>query len=133
MTIKAVFTVVSLVACTVGANACENPPLVQIPPAADIDAAARERLSAEFQTYYAAVRAYTECIQAEFAAVGGEDSAPLHMKAAYISRNNNAVSEAQTMIQLFNERLASAPAAAPAEAQNDAPEEKERGRRRRRN
>jgi chitinase len=79
--------------------ACELPPLVAIPPKDKIgDQAAAIRDATK--TYFDAMKAYTDCVQAELTAAGG-NSAPTITKTVLVARNNAAVAEADAVKKLF--------------------------------
>ena len=81
------------------ALACEMPPLVAIPAkdkVGDQGAAIRDAT----KVYFDAMKAYTDCVQAELKAAGG-DAAPKLTKTVLIARNNGAVSEADAVKKLF--------------------------------
>ena len=81
------------------ALACEMPPLVAIPPKDKVgDQAAAIRDATK--VYFDAMKAYTDCVQAELKAAGG-DAAPTLMKTVLIARNNAAVAEADAVKKLF--------------------------------
>ena len=68
------------------ALACEMPPLVAIPAkdkVGDQGAAIRDAT----KIYFDAMKAYTDCVQAELKAAGG-DAAPKLTKTVLIARNN---------------------------------------------
>lgn len=79
------------------ALACELPPLVVIPPDGGDGAA----LQTEVTAYFAAMQAYTRCVQAELMAAGGDAAQPI-VKAVLVQRNNVAVAEAQAVQKLYN-------------------------------
>ena len=79
--------------------ACDLPALVVIPPkdkVGDQSAAIRDATKA----YFDQMKVYTDCIQAELTAAGG-NSAPTVMKTVLIARNNAAVAEADAVKKLF--------------------------------
>jgi hypothetical protein len=81
------------------ALACEMPPLVAIPAkdkVGDQGAAIRDAT----KTYFDAMKAYTDCVQAELKAAGG-DNAPKLTKTVLVARNNAAVAEADAVKKLF--------------------------------
>ena len=81
------------------ALACEMPPLVAIPPKDKVgDQAAAIRDATK--TYFDAMKSYTECVQDELKAAGG-DAAPTLTKAVLVARNNAAVAEADAVKKLF--------------------------------
>ncbi len=83
--------------------ACEMPPLVAIPPKDKVgDQAAAIRDATK--TYFDAMKAYTDCVQAELTAAGG-NSAPTLMKTVLIARNNAAVAEADAVKKLFDANI----------------------------
>jgi hypothetical protein len=57
------------------------------------------------------MEAYTQCIQAELTAAGG-DKAPASVRTALIARNNAAVAEVQAVDKLFNQSVGAAPVSA---------------------
>jgi hypothetical protein len=81
------------------ALACELPPLVAIPAkdkVGDQGAIIRDAT----KTYFDAMKVYTDCVQAELKAAGG-DSAPKLTKTVLVARNNAAVAEADAVKKLF--------------------------------
>jgi hypothetical protein len=79
--------------------ACDLPPLVAIPAKDKIgDQAAAIRDATK--TYFDAMKVYTDCVQAELTAAGG-NSAPSVTKAVLVARNNAAVAEADAVKKLF--------------------------------
>lgn len=99
------------------AFACDLPPLVVIPAKADVGDKAPQ-LQTEVQKYYDAMRTYSQCVQAELTAAGG-DSAPTLVKAVLVQRNNAAVAEVQTVVKVFQESVGAAPGATPPAAGNE--------------
>jgi hypothetical protein len=98
-----------------GALACDLPKLAVIPPKDEV-AGKEAQIQAAASTYFAAMQAYTACLQAELAAAGG-DSAPDLVKRVLISRNNTAVAEAEFMMKLYTDNVgAAAPTGPPAPA-----------------
>jgi len=85
------------------ALACDLPALVAIPPKDKVgDQAAALRDATK--TYFDQMKAYTDCVQAELAAAGG-DSAPTLLKTVLIARNNAAVAEADAVRKLYDASL----------------------------
>ena len=81
------------------ALACEMPPLVAIPAkdkVGDQGAVIRDATS----VYFNAMKDFTDCVQAELKAAGG-DNAPKLTKQVLIARNNAAVAEADAVKKLF--------------------------------
>jgi len=79
--------------------ACDLPALVVIPlkdKVGDQSAAIRDATKA----YFDQMKVYTDCIQAELTAAGG-NSAPTVMKTVLIARNNAAVAEADAVKKLL--------------------------------
>jgi hypothetical protein len=109
--------------------ACELPPLVAIPDKDDVGDKAQQ-IQQEATTYFAAMKAYTACVQAEITAAGG-DSAPALTKAVLVQRNNMAVAEAEGVLKAFNASVGTAPGAAGASPGGPAPEGGKDGGRRR--
>ena len=82
------------------ALACDMPPLVVIPPKDKIgDQAATVRDATK--DYFDKMKAYTDCVQAELTAAGG-NSAPTITKTVLVARNNAAVAEADAVKKLFD-------------------------------
>ena len=81
------------------ALACELPPLVAI-PAKDKVGEQGAALRDATKTYFDAMKVYTDCVQAELKAAGG-DAAPKLTKTVLIARNNAAVAEADAVKKLF--------------------------------
>jgi hypothetical protein len=97
-----------LVTVAGAAGACEIPKLVVI-PAKENAIGKEEGLRTAFTQYRQGMETYTQCIQAELTAAGG-DKAPATIKAALVLRNNQAVAEVQAMDKLFNTNVGAAPA-----------------------
>jgi len=103
--------VAALLATVAGAaGACEVPKLVAIPAKENV-AGKEEGLRAAYTQYRQGMEAYTQCVQAELTAAGG-DKAPAPLKTALVARNNNAVAEVKAMDKLFNENVGAAPVSA---------------------
>lgn len=83
--------------------ACELPPLVAIPPKDKVGDQATAIRDAT-KTYFDAMKSYTDCVQAELTAAGG-NSAPTLMKTVLIARNNAAVAEAEAVKKLFEANI----------------------------
>jgi hypothetical protein len=96
------------------ALACDLPPLVAIPPKAEIGDRA-PAIEAEVAIYFEAMTAYTACVQAALTAAGGDSAQPI-VKAVLVQRNNYAVAEVQAVLKLFN---ANVPAPAAAEGERE--------------
>jgi hypothetical protein len=92
-----------LVTIAGAANACNLPPLVVIPPKEN-NVGKEEGLRDAYIKYREAMQAYTQCVQADLAAAGG-DSAPVIIKAALVQRNNAAVAEVTAMDKLFADNV----------------------------
>jgi hypothetical protein len=99
-----------LVTVAGAAGACEVPTLVPIPPKEN-NVGKEQQLRDAYLKYREAMQAYTQCVQAELAAAGG-DSAPTLVKAALVQRNNQAVAEVTAMDKLFAENVGPIGAAA---------------------
>lgn len=82
--------------------ACDYPPLVEIPMEVE-EGRPLERLRQATVEYLQGMTAYTECVQAELAALG--DDAPELHRALLVTRNNAAVAEVEAMMQLYEERI----------------------------
>ena len=85
------------------ALACEMPPLVAIPAkdkVGDQGAVLRDAT----KVYFEAMKDFTDCVQAELKAAGG-DSAPKLTKTVLIARNNAAVAEADAVKKLFESNV----------------------------
>jgi hypothetical protein len=78
------------------AAACDLPALMVVPPAGTVDDFAGQRI-AQMQRYVTGIREYTACVQAEIAA------APESVRDVLIRRNNAAVAEAKTVMDLFGD------------------------------
>ncbi len=96
-----------LVTVAGAAGACEVPKLMLIPKKEQA-VGKEEGLRAAFMQYRQGMEAYTQCIQAELSAAGG-DKAPAPVKAGLVLRNNTAVAEVQAMDKLFNENVGALP------------------------
>jgi len=91
---------------------CELPQLAIIPAKKDL-AGKEAEVRTEARAYFAAMQAYTACIQADLAAAGGESAHAL-VKRSLILRNNAAVAEANFMMKLFTDNVGPVtPAEAP--------------------
>jgi hypothetical protein len=88
--------------------ACEMPPLVAIPPKDKVGDQATAIRDAT-KTYFDQMKAYTDCVQAELTAAGG-NSAPTVTKTVLIARNNAAVAEAEAVKKLFEASVGGAAA-----------------------
>jgi hypothetical protein len=80
--------------------ACEMPPLVAI-PAKDKVGDQAAAIKDATKVYFDLMKAYTDCVQAELTAAGG-NSAPTLTKTVLIARNNAAVAEADAVKKLFD-------------------------------
>jgi hypothetical protein len=99
------------------ALACTMPPLIAIPPKdkiGDQGAAIRDAT----KVYFDQMKAYTDCVQAELTAAGG-NSAPTLTKTVLIARNNAAVAEADAVKKLFEASVG--PTVVPASQFNQNP------------
>lgn len=96
-----------LVTVAGAAGACDVPKLMVIPKKEEA-VGKEEGLRAAYMQYRQGMEAYTQCIQAELTAAGG-DKAPTAVKAGLVLRNNTAVAEVQAMDKLFNESVGGAP------------------------
>jgi hypothetical protein len=97
-----------LVTVAGAAGACEVPKLMVI-PAKENAVGKEEGLRTAFMQYRQGMEAYTQCIQAELSAAGG-DKAPAPIKAGLVLRNNTAVAEVKAMDTLFNTNVGALPA-----------------------
>jgi hypothetical protein len=100
MTLAKVLLGATLCSVSLASLACENPSLVQVPKAADVKEKDRADLLEDVQAYLREVKVYTDCVQAELAAAGG-DTAPALTKAVLVTRNNAAVAEADAIMKLY--------------------------------
>lgn len=92
-----------LAACvSYSAYACDHPPLVEIPEEVG-QGRAMERVREATQLYMQSMTAYTQCLQAEIAALG--DDAPRLQQALLVARNNAAVAEVEAMLQIYEQRV----------------------------
>ncbi len=96
-----------LVTVAGAAGACEVPKLLVIPKKEEA-VGKEEGLRAAFMQYRQGMEGYTQCIQSELMAAGG-DKAPAAVKAGLVLRNNTAVAEVQAMDKLFNENVGALP------------------------
>jgi hypothetical protein len=96
-----------LVTVAGAAGACEIPKLVVI-PAKENAVGKEDSLRTAFLQYRQGMEAYTQCVQAELTAAGG-DKAPAPIKAGLVLRNNTAVAEVQAMDKLFNTNVGALP------------------------
>ena len=83
--------------------ACELPKLAVIPPK-DQAAGKEAEVRAVATQYFTEIQSYTNCIQAELTAAGG-DAAPDIVKRVLVSRNNTAVAEAEFMMKLVTDSI----------------------------
>jgi hypothetical protein len=79
--------------------ACELPPLVAIPAKDQVGDQAAAIKDAT-KVYFDQMKTYTDCVQAELQAAGG-NSAPKLTKTVLIARNNAAVAEADAVKKLY--------------------------------
>lgn len=98
-------------AATLPAFACELPKLPVIPAADQIGDRA-PAISEATSAYFDGIREYASCIQEELAAAGG-DAAPASIRTVLVARANVAVTEAQVVQKLFQERVAAGQTATP--------------------
>jgi hypothetical protein len=91
--------------------ACELPKLPVIPAADQIGDRA-PAISEATSAYFDGMREYASCIQEELVAAGG-DAAPVSIRTVLVARANVAVTEAQVVQQLFQERVAAGQTATP--------------------
>ena len=104
------------------ALACELPPLVVIPPKDKVgDQAGAIRDATKL--YFDQMKTYTDCVQAELSAAGG-DNAPIVMKTVLIARNNAAVAEADVVKKLFEASVG--PTVVPASQFQGTPDQKKK-------
>jgi hypothetical protein len=106
-----------LAAIAGSAMACELPKVVVIPPKNQIAGKEAEVRTAA-GAYFTAMQAYTACIQAELAGVGG-DTAPELVRKVLVARNNAAVAEAEFMMKLFTDNVGAVAAAPLGQQQSD--------------
>lgn len=99
------------------AMACELPKIAIIPPKAQVAGKETEVRTAA-GAYFAAMQAYTACIQAELAGAGG-DAAPDVVKKVLVARNNAAVAEAEFMMKLFTSNVGAVDAVPIGEARTE--------------
>ena len=92
-----------LTGVTGSAVACNLPKLPVIPPKDEVAGKEAEVRTAA-AAYFAAMQAYTACIQAELEGAGG-DSAPDVIKRVLVARNNTAVAEAEFMMKLYTDNV----------------------------
>jgi chitinase len=103
--------------------ACELPPLVVIPSKDKVGDQAQAIRDAT-RAYFEQMKAYTDCVQAELTAAGG-NSAPTVTKTVLIARNNAAVAEADAVKKLFEASVG--PTVVPASQFNQGtPEQKKK-------
>lgn len=82
--------------------ACEQPPLVQIPPAEEIDGN-EDRVEADTEAYFQAMQEYVNCIRTELDAAG-DDASELYRRIL-VQRNNAAVAEAEAVQRWYFSRF----------------------------
>lgn len=102
MTLARSLFAVSLAWVSYSAYACDHPALVEIPDEV-AQGRAMERVRQDTQEYMQSMTAYTQCIQAEIAALG--DNAPRLQHALLVARNNSAVAEVEFVLKLYEERV----------------------------
>lgn len=90
---------VLLGALSSAASACDLPPLVVVPDPSGLSEQRRRAVQQEVGAYFEAMKVYTDCVQAQIVAVGGDD-APRY-KAVLVNRNNAAVAEAEAVLKAF--------------------------------
>jgi hypothetical protein len=93
-----------LVVVHFAAAACDLPALVVIPAQEPLGDRSAEVIVAT-QRYVTAIKEYATCVQAELTAAGG-DAAPASLRNQLIGRNNHAIAEAESVLELFRERVA---------------------------
>jgi hypothetical protein len=81
------------------ALACDMPSLIVI-PAKEQAAAEAEAVRTRVALYFEAMTAYTQCVQAELAAVGGDNAHPI-VRSVLVRRNNAAVAETEAVLKWF--------------------------------
>ena len=99
------------------ALACDLPKLVIIPEK-DKVAGKEEEVRTAGRAYFAAMQAYTACVQAELAAAGG-DAAPSVVKSVLVRRNNSAAAEMQFMMKVFTDNVGAIQSAPLGQQQSD--------------
>jgi hypothetical protein len=90
--------------------ACEQPPLVLIPAAEELEGEEGEVIEAT-EEYFQAMLEYVNCIRTELESAGDEAS-DLY-KSMMVQRNNLAVAEAEAVQRWFNSRFPSRATGAP--------------------
>ena len=100
-----------------GATACELPKIAIIPAKAQV-AGKEAEIRTAASAYFAAMQAYTACVQAELAGAGG-DAAPNVVKKVLVARNNAAVAEAEFMMKLFTSNVGAVDAVPVGEAKTE--------------
>jgi hypothetical protein len=94
------FVYAFLLACS-SAAACEWPPLAAIPDVIPEDVTG---LLLDVRRYSDSLIEFTDCVQAELAAAGG-DAAPKIQRSVLIWRNNRAIAELKAVTDLYAERV----------------------------
>jgi hypothetical protein len=102
MTLAKSLFAVSLACVSYAAYACDHPSLVEIPENVE-EGRDTERVREATQAYVQNMTAYTECIQAEMAALG-DNPTPLQQRLL-VARNNSAVAEVEFMLELYEQRV----------------------------
>jgi hypothetical protein len=106
-----------LVGAAMSAHAgCEQPPLVQIPAAEEIEGN-ESRVADDMEAYFLGMQEYVNCIRAEIESAG-DDASELYRRVL-VQRNNLAVAEAEAVQRWFSSRFPDLPAAGePTDAEN---------------
>ena len=91
---------------------CEQPPLVQIPPADAIEGN-ESQLAEDMEAYFLGMQEYVNCIRTEIDSAG-DDASELYLQVL-VQRNNLAVAEAEAVQRWFTSRFPDFPPAEEAE------------------
>lgn len=97
--------VIALLVCGAALDAhgaCEQPPLVQIPPPEALEGN-EDQVVADTRAYFQGMKAYVDCIRAEIDSAG-TDASELYLRML-VQRNNLAVAEAEAVQRWFNSRF----------------------------
>jgi hypothetical protein len=97
---------------------CEYPPLLMIPAKDKLSKKDERRINAEAQKYFADMKKYVACVQAELQAAGG-DSAPTLYRNVLVARNNAAVAEFEAVEKWYTSSLGIAQPEGPKKEKQD--------------
>lgn len=96
------FCATALLLVSAAGVACDNPAMVEIPAAPEKGRKA-ERLLEATHAYLQGMVQYTECLQTELAGIG--EGAPALQRSLLVARNNQAVSEAEMVVKVYETNI----------------------------